>query len=316
MELRSSTYDVVIIGGGIAGLGAALVLGRARRRVAAVDAGSPRNRRAHHAHGYLTRDGTPPSELLRLARTEVAGYGVELIDGTAVSAARGRVELQDGTVLAARHIVLAMGLGDILPDIPGAGELWGESLLQCPYCHGWEVRDRALGVLGTAGSSVQQALLVRQWSSDVTFFAHELGPLEDADAARLAGRGIRVVNGTVGRLATGAAGALAAVELADGSAVACEALFCEPLASTDPRIAGGLGCELAADGCVATDPAGRTSVNRVWAVGNVTDPAAQLISAAGDAYRVAVALNAELVEEDTAAELAEAHVQQAHCSSL
>lgn len=303
MDTSVGNRDVVIIGGGIAGLSAALVLGRSRRRVAVVDAGNPRNRRAAHAHGFVTRDGTASEELLRLAREEVAGYGVELITGTAVSAEPGRVRLADGTELATRHIVLAMGLGDVLPDIPGAGDAWGTGLLQCPYCHGWEVRDRALGILGTAGSSVQQALLVRQWSSDVTFFTHTLGTLDDDDAARLSARGIRVVPGTVTGLAGGPSGTLTAVETAGGHRFPCDALFCEPEAAVDPKIAGGLGCELAGNCCVSAT-AGRTSVEGVWAVGNVADPAAQLVSAAGDAYRLAVALNAALVEEDTLADLA------------
>jgi thioredoxin reductase len=296
-------HDVVIIGGGLAGLSAALVLGRARRRVAVIDAGGPRNAAADAAHGFLTRDGATPVELVRLAREEAAGYGVELIDGAAVAAAtsRGgwRVETDGGAVLQARHVVAATGLKDILPEIDGAREAWGKGLFQCPYCHGWEVRDRRLGVLGTAGSSVDQAMLLRQWSPSVSFFVHTLGTLGEDDRLRLKERGVSVVEGEVRRLTSGPGG-LATVELASGVSVECAGLFCEPAARVDAALTEAFGWDLGEDGCVLTDDLGRTSAETVWAVGNLADPSAQLISAAGDAYRTAVSLNAVLAREDAA----------------
>jgi thioredoxin reductase len=294
-------FDVIVLGGGLAGLSAALVLGRARRRVVVVDAGGPRNAAADAAHGFLTRDGASPLELIRLARQDVAAYGVELIEGTAVTAQNGggtwRVELDSGRVLGARHVVAATGLQDVLPGIDGARESWGRGLYQCPYCHGWEVRDRDLGVLATSGASVCQALLLRQWSSHLTFFAHTLDSVTEDDRLRLKQRGVRVVEGEVRELVPGPQG-LAAVRLASGATVACEGLFCEPDARVDSALTRAFGWELRKDGCVLTDELGRTSVEAVWAVGNLADPAAQLLSAAGDAYRTAVSLNAVLAEED------------------
>lgn len=300
--------DVVIVGGGIAGLSAATVLGRARRRVAVIDAGRPRNAPAGHVHGFPSRDGIAPMELLDLCRSDLERYDVELIDGEVAHLGDGRpgdgggrtVRLADGRLLHGRHVVIASGLRDVLPDVAGAEERWGRDLLQCPYCHGWEVADRPLAVLGTAQSSVQQAILVRSFSRDVTLILAEEMELSAEDARSLAAMGVQVVSGTAVRLQT-ADDALSAVVLADGRLVPCRAVFCEPGASVDPRLAGTPGCRRDADGCIETDAEGRTGADRVWAVGNVTDPSSQVVAAAGDAYRLAVALNAELLEEDIAA---------------
>jgi thioredoxin reductase len=304
------TYDAVIVGGGIAGLSAALVLGRARRDVVVIDAGMPRNTPADAAYGFVTRDGTTPERLLELAREDLEPYGVRLVDGTAERAAEESdgwsVRLPDGAKVRGRQLILASGLRDVIPDIPGAREAWGRGLLQCPYCHGWEVRDQALGVLGSAETSMHQALLLRQWSDDVTFFPHLLGPLGDEDERRLRNRGVRIAEGEVTGFALGTgdgegARSLRGVRLADGSLVPCDAMFCEPGADAGTPLLDTLGCDLRDDGCISTDDIGRTSVDRVWAIGNAADPAAQLMPAAGDAYRLAVAVNALLVEEDCAA---------------
>jgi thioredoxin reductase len=299
--MHTETYDIAIIGGGAAGLSAALVLGRARRRVAVVDSGTPRNQLASHAHGFLTRDGTTPGELLRLAREEVRGYGVDLIEATVVDITDARAAvLDDGSQVHGRHLILATGLRDVLPELAGADERWGKDLLQCPYCHGWEVRDRKLGVLATGDTSFEQALLVRQWSPQVTLFTHISGEPDDVQRRRLAARDVAIVPGEVKGLVV-EDDALAALELADGQRVDCQALFVEPEAAVDSAIVSSLGCGRAEDGCITTDGIGKTDIEGVWAVGNANDPSAQLIAAAGDAYRVAVSVNAELVREDVAA---------------
>ncbi|MCU1632643.1 MAG: NAD(P)/FAD-dependent oxidoreductase [Micrococcaceae bacterium] len=300
-------YDVVIIGGGVSGLSAALVLGRARRTVAVIDTGKPRNAPADAAYGFITRDGTAPDHLVALARRDLDPYGVTFFDGTAEDAREDgegwSVAISGGTSVEGRHIVIATGLRDVLPEVPGAREAWGRGLLQCPYCHGWEVRDQALGVLGSTPTSLHQALLVRQWSDDVTFFPHDLAPLSEDDERRLRTRGIRIMEGHVQGLVLGPIGdgtprPLRGVQLDDGPLVPCSAVFCEPGSDAGLPLLDALGCDMRDDGCVVTDDIGRTSVERVWAVGNAADPAAQLVPAAGDAYRVAVAINALLVEEE------------------
>ena len=298
MTMETPGYDVVVVGGGGAGLSAALVLGRARRRVAVVDTGAPRNAPASHMHGFLSRDGMRPSELLAAGRAEVAGYGVELVDDRVDAIEPGfAVRLAGGRVFEARRILVATGVGDELPDIPGVRERWGRDLLHCPYCHGWEVRDRPVGVLGTQAGAVEHAQLVRQWSDDVVFFVLDYN-LTAAEAAGLEARGVGIVRGEVARLVV-EDDRLTGVELADGRVIARTAVFIRPGNVPHPDgLLAGLGCETDEAGFAAVDATGRTSVPGVWAAGNVVDPRAQVITAAGAGSAAAIALNADLVCED------------------
>jgi thioredoxin reductase len=296
--MEAQIYDVVVVGGGAAGLSAALVLGRARRRVAVVDAGAPRNAPAAHMQGFLSRDGMPPADLLVAGRAEVAGYGVELVEDQVVGVEVGfSVRLAGERVLQARRILVATGVYDELPEIPGVRERWGRDLLHCPYCHGWEVRDQPIGVLGTLPGSVQHALLVRQWSDDVAFFAHTYN-LTAAERVQLEARGIRIVRGEVARLVV-EDDRLTAIELTGGQVIARTAVFIRP--GNVPHADGlltGLGCDVDDTGFVAVDATGRTSTPGVWAAGNVVDPRAQVITSAGAGSAAAIAINADLVEED------------------
>ena len=293
------TYDVAVIGGGAAGLSAALVLGRARRRVAVIDAGSPRNSPAAHMHGFLSRDGMPPRELLAAGRREVAGYGVEVLEDAVLRIESGfTVHLASGHAVAARRVLVATGVGDELPDIPGVNERWGRDLLHCPYCHGWEVRDEPLGVLGSLPGSVQHALLVRQWSDDVVFFAHTYD-LTNEEERQLDARHIRVERGVVARLLV-ENDQLRGVELEDGRVIPRVAVFVRPgNIPHDDGMLTGLGCDLNESGFVTVDATGRTSNPGVWAAGNVVDPRAQVITAAGAGSAAAIAINADLVQDDT-----------------
>jgi thioredoxin reductase len=297
-DLDVADFDVVVVGGGAAGLSAALVLGRARRRVAMVDAGAPRNAPAAHMQGFLSRDGMAPAEFTAVARAEVAGYGVELVGDQVLGIEPGfRVRLAGGRALTARRILVATGIVDELPDIPGVRQRWGRDLLHCPYCHGWEVRDQPLGVLGTQPGSVQHAQLVRQWSDDVAFFVHtyDLTPTERSE---LEARNIRVVDGEIARLVV-EDDALTGVELTDGRVVARTAVFVRP--GNPPRADGllsGLGCEVDGAGFVKVDGTGRTSADGVWAAGNAVDPRAQVVASAGAGNAAAIAINADLVQDD------------------
>jgi thioredoxin reductase len=295
--MRSETYDVAIVGGGPAGLSAALVLGRARRRVLVVDAGAPRNAPATHMQGFLSRDGTPPAHLLETARAEVLGYGVEVIDDHVVDAEPGfMLRLAGGRTVEARQVLLATGAVDELPDFVGARERWGRDFLHCPYCHGWEVRDQAIGVL----ASVEHAQLLRQWSDDVILFTHTTTVAAE-ERATLDARAIAVIDGTVERLViTG--DRLSAVQLADGRSVARDVLFMRPsLRAHADAPASSLGCETMPGGLVRVDADGRTSVPGVWAAGNAANPRAQVITAAGEGSAVAIAINTDLVAQDVAA---------------
>ncbi|MFI0369211.1 NAD(P)/FAD-dependent oxidoreductase [Actinomadura sp. 1N219] len=295
----NEVYDVVVIGAGAAGLNAALFLGRARRRVAVIDADEPRNAPAAHMHGFLSRDGLSPATLLELGRAEIARYGVRLIRDRVERIEHGfAVRLAGGPVIEARRILVATGLRDELPDIPGVRERWGRDVLHCPYCHGYEVRDQPLAVLGTQPASVHQALLLRDWSDDVVFFPHTL-ELTAQDRERLDARGIRIIEGEVKQLAI-AGDRLRGVELADGRAVPRAAVFLFPRMVPQDEFLTQLGCAKDDDGWVVTDRTGRTSVDGVWAAGNVIDSRAQVIAAAGMGSAAAFALNTDLLDEDVA----------------
>ncbi|MFI0900636.1 NAD(P)/FAD-dependent oxidoreductase [Streptomyces sp. NPDC020983] len=304
-------HEVLVIGAGAAGLAAAATLGRARRSVLVVDAGHPRNAPASGVHTYLAREGTPPAELLAAGRAEVRAYGGDFRRGTVTAAETTgdggfRVTLDDGTVLTAARLLVTTGLTDELPAVPGLAGLWGRDVLHCPYCHGWEVRDRAVGILGTSPLAVHQALLWRQWTDRVTLFLHT-GPEPDGDAReRLAARGVAVVGGEVTRLVT-EDGRLAAAELAGGRRVGCDALAVTTRLVANSAFLEGLGLAaeetqlggLAIGTRIPADPVGATAVPGVWVAGNVANPVEQVIGAAAAGVRAAAAINADLVEADT-----------------
>ena len=309
--MTSHKYDVAIVGGGAAGLSAALVLARARRRVVVLDAGNPRNALAAHMHNFLSRDGMPPAELLAVGQAEVLGYGSEIVSATVTGIEATptgfTARLDDGSTVPARRLLIATGLTDELPEVPGVRERWGRGVLHCPYCHGYEVRDQPLGVLGTGPRSVHQALLVRQLSPDVVFFRHTLPDLGAEDRERLAARDVRVVEAPVSGLVV-EGDRLTGVQLTDGRVVTRAAVFVAPRFIANDAIVTALGAETERNALatwIATDTNGQTSVPGVWAVGNVADPAAFVIGAAAAGARVAAALNADLVEEDVARAMAD-----------
>ncbi|MEV8086928.1 NAD(P)/FAD-dependent oxidoreductase [Streptomyces nigra] len=304
----TESYEVIVIGGGAAGLSAALVLGRARRHTLVVDAGEPRNAPAAHMQGYLTRDGMPPAEFLAKGREEIARYDVELVRDRAVDVSRDggegdfAVELASGRTVRARRLIVATGLRDEMPDVPGVAERFGTDVLHCPYCHGWEVRDQAFGVLATTPLSAHQAIMVSQWSKDVTFFLHEVAEsdLTDDDRRRLAAAGVKVVPGAVAGLVV-EDGRLTGVRLADGTPHTREVLFVAPRAVPQTALLEKLGAELHETpfgSYPVVDATGLTSVPGVWAAGNAMGFSEQVINAASAGYRAAATLNGELLFAD------------------
>jgi thioredoxin reductase len=295
-----SECEVLVVGGGAAGLSAALVLSRARREVVVVDAGEPRNAPAAHVQGFLSRDGMPPADLLAAGRAEVEGYGGRVLGGRVTgihpTPAGFDVRLADGPPLTARRVLVATGLRDELPDIPGVAERWGRDLLHCPYCHGYEVRDQPLAVLGGSAEAVQHAQLIRQWSHDVVLFPHtDRLPAEARE--QLVSRAIGIVDGRVSRLVV-EDDRLTGVAVEDGRVISRAAAFVRPRFVPHVDLLIDLGCAVDANGWVIADASGSTSVPGVRVVGNAADPRAQVITAAGAGSSVAIALNAELVEED------------------
>jgi thioredoxin reductase len=293
-------YDVLIIGGGAAGLSAALVLARARRNVLVVDAGTPRNGPATHLHGYLSRDGLPPHALLELGRDEVRRYGGNFLDDRVTATALGpsgfSVSLASEQRISARRLLLTTGLRDELPEVPGLRDRWARDVLHCPYCHGYEVRDQQLGVLGGSPGAVRYAQIVRQWTQDLTYFTPP-GTLTPTERAELAARAIKVVEGNIAQLVV-ESDQLRGVKLDKGRLVPLDALFVPPRLVPNNELLRSLGCAVDDNGWAVADGTGRTSISGVWAAGNLVDPRAQLITAAGAGSAAAIALNADLVEDD------------------
>ncbi|MFI7100752.1 NAD(P)/FAD-dependent oxidoreductase [Streptomyces sp. NPDC050161] len=307
---RDQRYEVVVIGGGAAGLSGALMLGRARRSVIVIDSGQPRNAASTGVHAYLGREGDAPGALLADGRDEVRAYGGRFREGTVVSAARDGtgfvVRLADGGTVHGRRLLVTTGLVDELPEVPGLAELWGSDVLHCPYCHGWEVRDRTIGVLGTGPLAVHQALLWRQWSERVTLFLHTAPEPSDEEYEQLAARGIAVVDGEVSAVEQ-ADGRLTGIRLAGGTVVPCQVLCVAPRFVSRAGFLDALGLEpadLERAGTVIGshlpgDAMGQTAVPGVWVAGNATAPTEQVIGSAAAGARAAGAINADLIAEDT-----------------
>jgi len=310
-ESFQDDYDVVVVGGGAAGLNGALMLVRARRSVLVIDAGEPRNAPAAGVHGLLARDGTPPAELLAAGRAEVRGYGGRVVRGRVAEIRRAGADFAvclDGTrSVRARRVLVATGVSDELPDIPGLRERWGRDLVHCPYCHGWEVRDRAIGVLAGGPVSVHQALLFRRLSADVTYFAQGVAPAGD-DAERFAALGIRVVATPIASVEA-TDDRIVGVRLANGELVSREVLTVAPRAVPRVDFLAPLGVRpvphpSGMGGHVPADPVGRTEVPGLWIAGNATDIVAQVGAAAAAGAMAGAQINAELVTEDTATAVA------------
>jgi thioredoxin reductase len=298
------TYDVVVIGGGAAGLSAALTLSRARRTVLVVDAGEPRNAPAGQVHNYLGREGTPPGDLYGIGRAEVQRYGGEIVTARVTAVEPGfQVTLDGDRVVRARRLLVTTGLTDELPDIPGLAEGWGHDVLHCPYCHGWEVRDQPIGVIAISPMAVHQALLWRQWTDDVVLFLNAVLTLTDEQRQQFAARGITVREGAV------AAWEDKTVRMSDGELIPRAAVVVQTRMSANADLLADLGVkpvEMEANGVVIgthlpTEPTGATSVPGLYAAGNVTNPMAQVLVAAAQGLTAAGAINGDLVNEDTQA---------------
>lgn len=313
---ENDSFDVVVVGGGAAGLSGAMTLGRSRRRVLVVDAGEPRNAPAGHAHNYLGREGVPPLDLLADGRAEVEAYGVEVTHDRVTAVTRtdhGFVATTgSGREVTARRVLITTGVVDELPEVPGLAERWGRDVLHCPYCHGWEVRDRTIAVLATGPVAGHQGLLFRQLSDDVVIVVADGVELPPADVERMAAIGVRLEYGTPREVVT-EGDRLVGLRLADGSLLEREAIVVasRPQVRLDFLTSLGLSPQTvdmggaAIGSVIAIDPVGATSVPGVYAAGNVTDISMTLIGSAAHGNRVAAFVNADLAAEDADRAVAE-----------
>ncbi|GAB3196269.1 NAD(P)/FAD-dependent oxidoreductase [Nocardioides hungaricus] len=312
---------MVVVGGGVAGLSGAMALGRSRRSVLVVDAGEPRNAPSQHAHNYLGREGISPLELLEIGRTEVAAYGVEVLGdrvvGVSGEAGAFLVTTAGGRRLGARRVLVAGGMVDELPDVPGLADRWGIDVLHCPYCHGWEVRDQAIAVLATTPMAGHLALLFRRLSDDVVMVVHNGVELPDEEMERLGAIGVRIEHGTPQEVLT-EGDALVGLRLADGSVLERQAIVTASRVDVRADYLAPLGIEpqpfemggFAVGSVLEIEQTGATSVPGVFAAGNATDVAMTLMASAAHGTRVAAWINADLADEEATRAVAERRAER------
>ncbi len=295
--------DAVVVGGGPAGLSAALTLGRAGRPVVVFDTGEGRNARAAHAHGYLTRDGISPGELRRKGREEAEAYGVvfreeRVEDAEALdlrTAGRGfRLTVAGGDTLTTRILVLATGVVDDLPDIPGLAEAWGRTAVHCPYCHGFEFKGRATVVLGRGESTYNMARLLQGWTDDVTILSNGHEHIDDEQEQTLVKRAIPIIRTEVRQIRQ-RDGRVEAVELVDGEAVPCAVLYVQPPQRMASPLVERLGARLTERGRIDADADGRTDVPGLFVAGDVLNAAQEVATAVAGGMWAGIAANHDLV---------------------
>lgn len=294
-------HDAIIVGGSFAGLSAAMYIARARRSVCVIDTGAPRNRFAAHSHGFFGQDGAAPGAMLERARAQVAAYPtVSFVNGQVISARPENngfvVELADGQSIEAARLVLAFGIADELPELPGLAERWGASVIHCPYCHGFEFADRKLGVLNLTPMSHHQAALIAEWGP-TTFYLDGRTDLESDVIAELESRGVFIEAAPVTGL-QGEGPALSAIELADGRTQALDALFIGPRNRLNSPIAEQLGCEIEQGpmgAVIKTDAWKATNISGVYAAGDISRGAHSVTWATSDGVSAGVAVHRSLV---------------------
>jgi thioredoxin reductase len=294
-------FDVIIVGAGPAGLSAALMLGRCRRRVLVCDTGRPRNAASRAMHGYLSRDGIPPAEFLTIACEQMQQYStVELRDAEVVQAechdGRFHVTLRDGVRLASRKLLIATGVVDNLPDIPGFRELYGVAVFHCPYCDGWEVRDQPLAVYGRGARGLGLALELTAWSRDIVLCTDGPPEIDAADLSRLTRNGIVLRDDRVARLE--GAGALDRVVFESGETLARRAVFFTTGQTQQSELARRLGCEINEKGTVRTGKYETTHLTGLYVAGDASRAVQWVVVAAAEGAEAAFAINTDLLAED------------------
>jgi thioredoxin reductase len=293
-------YDAIIIGGSFAGLSAALYLARARRSVCVLDTRKPRNRFADASHGFFAQDGSDPMVMRDTMRRQVAAYPtVRLVEEAATDAHQERagfsVSLANGDAVSGTNLILAYGISDILPELPGLGERWGQSVLHCPYCHGYEFSGKRLGVLNMSSMSFHQASLIPEWGP-TTFFLNG-GTLDAQASADLERRGVTIESASVEGL-VGEGRNLSAIRLADGHEQPLDALFIGPAYRFNSDIGQRLGCATEAGplgSMITVDETKATNVPGVYAAGDITRMGHTVTFACADGVMAALAIHRSLV---------------------
>ena len=305
MDPPSSLYDVIIVGAGPAGLSAALILGRARRTVLICDNGRPRNAASHALHGYLTRDGIHPREFLAIGRKELTPYttvslrDIGVADAACEADGRFKVTLADGTSVRSRKLLVATGVCDNLPEIPGIQAMYGRSVFHCPYCDGWEIRDQPIAIYGQEHRGIGLSLELTAWSRDLVLCTDGPGGIGGDDRARLARNGIRIREERVAAL-EGRDGMLERIVFESGEPLPRRAMFFSAGQFQRSQLAVRLGCEVSEKGTVWTGKYESTHLPGLYVAGDASRAVQWVIVAAAEGAEAAFAINTDLINEDLA----------------
>ncbi len=294
-------FDCIIVGDGVAGLSAALVLGRARRKTLILGAGKPRNAPAKKMHGFLSREGVHPVELLTIARAQLEPYTDVSLDEHHVvdvkhSDGRFVAHTESGHAFESKLILLATGVRDVLPKVEGVHALWGSRVFTCPYCDGWEFRDRRIGVSGPACDAIGLARELYRWSKDLVIFASDDGGPAAEDRAWFERHKPRLYAGSVARYSE--TGDAVRVELHDGTSVEADVVFLSAPLRQRSTLPAALGCKLERDDSIAVDDCGRTSVRGCYAAGDAANHRHQVVLAAASGAAAAMSINEDLIERE------------------
>ncbi|SIT88421.1 NAD(P)/FAD-dependent oxidoreductase [Pontibacter indicus] len=294
-------YDVIIIGGGPAGLNAAMILGRSRRKVLLFDSGKPRNRWSKSMNGFLSSDGVNPADFIRKGREELKKYNIQIVDHPVSDATYSKgtyvVEASEGHVYHSRKLILATGLKDTLPEVEGIEELYGLSVHHCPYCDGWESRDKAIAVYGKDRSGIGQALAMKNWSSDVTLYTDGTRKLNNKDMELLNLNEVKVCTDAIARV-EGEEGMLQRIVLRNGETRPQEALFFSGETKQQSELGRQLGCEFTSKGVIRTRRLQQANIPGLYVAGDAARDMQLVIVAAAEGAKAGVAVNMELQQED------------------
>ncbi|GGH77219.1 NAD(P)/FAD-dependent oxidoreductase [Phaeocystidibacter marisrubri] len=298
-----NTYEVIIIGGSNAGLSAAMSLGRSLRKVLVIDSGKPCNAPTPYSHNFLTRDGATPEEISTIAKEQVLSYpSVHFQEGLAQSAEKKEdgsfdVTLDNGQMISAQKLVIATGMKDILPQIPGFQECWGKSVIHCPYCHGYEVHHTKTGVLANGERSYEFASMIQHWTDDLTLFTNGVADLTNEERSNLSQLNVAIDERPI-QILHHVNGQIEKIEFEDQSTFALHALYAAVPTEQHSTMASELGCLITEAGYIEVDPFQKTTVEGVYAVGDCTSPFRKVSIAVASGSICGAALNREMIQED------------------
>ena len=297
----SKEFEVIIIGGSYAGISAAMSLGRALRKVLVIDAEQPCNQQTPHSHNFLTQDGQKPIEITNIALAQLANYTtVEFYQGLAINVTKVLkgfiVETQNGDAFHAKKLVVATGLKDIMPEIEGFAECWGISVVHCPYCHGYEIRDKKTGILANGDAAFHYAQLINNWTKYLTIFTNEPATMNEEQVAKLKKHQISILETPIERLVH-TEGKIEKVLLTDGSEIVLDAIYSRPISVQHSAIPQALGCELTEHGLIKVDTFQKTNVAGVFACGDNSNPMRSVAMAVASGSATGAMVNHELISE-------------------